>query len=357
MSDRPIGSVLIPAHNEEAVIGRRLDHLFDGIDPASLEVAVVCNGCHDGTAAAARASGHPVQVIELDVASKPAALGPGTGRWAVPTPLSRRRRGAAGSQRTAGARAPRAARRGGGPAADSLRHVPLHRPSRRYFRARAQMPSVMGSLWGAGVYGLTAAGRARFGDHPDVVAEDHWVDQHFDAAEIDIVGDEPVVVVAPARVRDLLKVRRRAYRGVVENGPPSRAAGAGQGDDAVDPARPAATLPHRAGSHRRRRLRLGGRGRPRLRPVRPVDALGARREPRARRRRLRRPPDGTLAPRSRRSRSIRPARGASAPSPAHVNRYGVHRRQRQPVAWPRAHAAARGAGCPRWRSGRSSRSS
>jgi len=31
------------------------------------------------------------------------------------------------------------------------------------------------------------------------------------------VGDEPVVVVAPARLRDLLKVRRRAYRGVVEN--------------------------------------------------------------------------------------------------------------------------------------------
>jgi glycosyltransferase involved in cell wall biosynthesis len=74
MSDGPIGSVLIPAHNEEAVIGRCLDHLFEAIDPASLEVAVVCNGCHDGTAAVARASGHPALVIELDVASKPAAL-------------------------------------------------------------------------------------------------------------------------------------------------------------------------------------------------------------------------------------------------------------------------------------------
>ena len=74
MSGRPAGSVLIPAHNEEAVIGRCLDHLFDGIDPESLEVAVVCNGCHDGTAAAARAGGHPVHVIELDVASKTAAL-------------------------------------------------------------------------------------------------------------------------------------------------------------------------------------------------------------------------------------------------------------------------------------------
>ena len=75
----------------------------------------------------------------------------------------------------------------------------------------------MGSIWGAGVYGLSAAGRARFGDHPDVVAEDLFVDQCFDADEIDIVGDEPVVVVAPAHYRDLLKVMRRAYRGAAEN--------------------------------------------------------------------------------------------------------------------------------------------
>ena len=34
--------------------------------------------------------------------------------------------------------------------------------------------------------------------------------------EIDIVGDEPVVVMAPAHYRDLLKVMRRAYRGAVE---------------------------------------------------------------------------------------------------------------------------------------------
>ena len=73
-SRRPIGSVLIPAHNEGAVIGRCLDHLFEGIDRSDLEVAVVCNGCHDDTAAVARASGHPVEVIELDEASKPAAL-------------------------------------------------------------------------------------------------------------------------------------------------------------------------------------------------------------------------------------------------------------------------------------------
>jgi hypothetical protein len=88
---------------------------------------------------------------------------------------------------------------------------------RRYYRARSRVPGVMGSIWGAGVYGLSAAGRARFGDHPDVVADDLFVHQRFDADEIDIVGDDPVVVVAPACFRDLLKVRRRAYRGAAES--------------------------------------------------------------------------------------------------------------------------------------------
>ena len=222
MSDEPIGSVLIPAHNEEAVIGRCLDHLFEAIDPTSLEVVVVCNGCHDATAAVARASGHPAQVIELDVASKPAALRAGDRALRA---FPRLYLDADVVLRGASARQvlEHLGRPGAVAARPPIRYDTSHSTAtvRRYFRARARMPSVMGSLWGAGVYGLTAAGRARFGDQPDVVAEDHWVDQHFDAAEIDIVGDEPVVVVAPARIRDLLKVRRRAYRGVVEN----RAAG------------------------------------------------------------------------------------------------------------------------------------
>jgi hypothetical protein len=73
------------------------------------------------------------------------------------------------------------------------------------------------SIWGAGVYGLSAAARRRFAEYPDVVADDLFVDQHFKPGELTIVGDDPVVVVAPANIRDLLKVRRRVYRGAAEN--------------------------------------------------------------------------------------------------------------------------------------------
>src|SRR4029453_12722070 len=218
MSDQPAGSVLIPAHDEEAVIGRCLDHLFDGIAPASLEVAVVCNGCHDRTAEVARASGHPVQVIELDVGSKPAALRAGDRALRNFPRLSPDAdvvlRGASARRVLEHLERP-----GAVAARPPIRYDTSHSSGivRRYFRVRAKMPSVMRSLWGAGVYGLTAAGRARFGDHPDITAEDHWVDQHFAATEIDIVGDEPVVFMAPARLGGLLKLRRRAYRGVAEN--------------------------------------------------------------------------------------------------------------------------------------------
>ena len=50
----------------------------------------------------------------------------------------------------------------------------------------------MSSLWGAGVYGLSEEGRSRFGDYPDVVAEDLYVDQHFDEHEIEIVSCAPL---------------------------------------------------------------------------------------------------------------------------------------------------------------------
>lgn len=70
----PLGSAIIPAHNEAAVISRCLDLLLDGFKPGELDVVVVCNGCTDNTADIARSAGHEVRVIEIDIASKIAAL-------------------------------------------------------------------------------------------------------------------------------------------------------------------------------------------------------------------------------------------------------------------------------------------
>jgi glycosyltransferase involved in cell wall biosynthesis len=209
--------VLIPAHNESAVIARCLHHLFQGIDAADLEVAVVCNGCQDDTAAVARACGHPVEVIDLAVASKPAALRAGD-RLLRAFPRLYLDADVVLPGRAARRVLEHLARDGSVAARPPFRYETAHASAivRRYYRARSQVPAVMGSIWGAGVYGLSAAGRARFGDYPDLVADDLFVDRCFRKDEIDIVGDEPVVVMAPAHYRDLLKVMRRAYRGAAE---------------------------------------------------------------------------------------------------------------------------------------------
>jgi glycosyltransferase involved in cell wall biosynthesis len=209
----PLGSVVIPAHDEAAVIGRCLDALFTGFLEGELDVVVVCNGCGDQTAAVARSSGHPVRVVELESASKPAALRVGDAAAAafprlyldadVILPGSAARRVL--HRLRAGAVAARPPIRYDSGASSA--------PVRSYYRARSRVPAVLGSLWGAGVYGLSAAGRRRFGAFPDLVADDLWVDGHFNDGEVEIVDCPPVVVVAPRCSRDLVRVLRRVYVG------------------------------------------------------------------------------------------------------------------------------------------------
>jgi glycosyltransferase involved in cell wall biosynthesis len=223
---RPLlGSVVIPAHDEAPVIRRCLDALLTGFGPGELDVVVVCNGCRDGTAARARAAGHAepaghaVRVVELGVASKPAALRAGDGAArafprlyvdadvVVPGAAAR----LVLKRLRAGALAARPPIRYDSSEASA--------PVRSYYRARSRVPAVLGSLWGAGVYGLSEAGRRRFASFPDVVADDLWVDRLFDRSEVEIVDCPPVVVAVPRRSRDLVRVLRRAYRGKAETSP------------------------------------------------------------------------------------------------------------------------------------------
>jgi len=208
--------VVIPALDEARTIGRCLDALCMGFAPGELDGVVVCNGCTDQTAAVVRSSGHPVKVVELAVGSKPAALRLGDATAAafprlyldadVVLPGSAARRVLERLQD--GAVAARPPIRYDSQASSA--------PVRSYYRARSRVPAVMGSLWGAGVYGLSEAGRRRFGAFPDLVADDLWVDGHFESTEVEIVDCAPVAVMAPQRSRDLVRVLRRVYFGKSE---------------------------------------------------------------------------------------------------------------------------------------------
>ena len=179
--------MVIPAHDESAGIRRCLDALFAGIAPGELDVVVICNGCTDDTAALTRSSGHPVRLIELAAASKPAALRAGDDAALA---FPRIYLDADVVLHGSAARAVLERLRAGALAA----RPPIHydsggssAPVRSYYRARSRVPALQGSLWGAGAYGLSEAGRRRFGAFPDVVAEDLWVDRHFASGEIVIV--------------------------------------------------------------------------------------------------------------------------------------------------------------------------
>ncbi len=213
----PLASVVIPAHDEAEVIQRCLDALFTGIQPGELDVVVACNGCRDDTALLARSSGYQLRVLELSSASKPAALRAGD-REALTFPRlyldadvvlhgSSVRKLA--ERLNAGATAARPPIR-----YDSSRSSG---PVRRYYRARSRMPAVLNSLWGAGVYGLSAAGRNRFDVFPDVVADDLWLEHQFEPGEAEIVDCAPVVVNVPRRSRDLVHMLLRSYKGKAEN--------------------------------------------------------------------------------------------------------------------------------------------
>lgn len=208
-----LGSVVIPAHDEASVIGRCLTALLADVPPGALEVLVVCNGCTDGTAEVVRSTGLPVRVIEIDKASKVAALRaaedetqafprlyldadvvlPGRSAVAVLQRLS--------SGDLLAARPPIRY--------DTQRCSPL---VRRYYAARVLVPGMLSRLWGAGVYGLSQRGQARFGTWPDLTADDLFVDSLFGDDEIEVVDTDPVVVSPPRTVRDLLAVRRRGAR-------------------------------------------------------------------------------------------------------------------------------------------------
>lgn len=208
-------SIIIPAHNEEAVISRVLAALLDGDAPGELEVIVACNGCTDRTAEAARRFGPPVRVIEIPAASKVAALNAGDAVAAgfprfyvdadVELPLDSVRRMAAALDR--------------GPA---LAAWPEPRtellgaswPVRAFYAVWLALPyNRAGGRVGAGVYALSREGRARFARFPDVINDDGFVRFRFAPHERMTVPGAWSQVQAPRTLAALVRVKTRVRVG------------------------------------------------------------------------------------------------------------------------------------------------
>jgi acetyltransferase-like isoleucine patch superfamily enzyme len=66
---------------------------------------------------------------------------------------------------------------------------------------------------GTGFYALSEAGRSRFDEFPDIIADDQFVLSRFDEAERCSVGSAEFVVAAPCDWRSLIYKKTRAYTG------------------------------------------------------------------------------------------------------------------------------------------------
>lgn len=205
-------SVIVPAHDEETTIAACLRSLA-GRPGSDRQIVVVCNGCTDGTAEAARRAAPRAKVIELAVASKTAALNAGD---AVATSFPRLyvdadvRLAPGAVERLVGAL------EAGAPAVSPRPMFEVGASPwivRSYLQFWGNLPRVRGGLVGAGAYGLSRAGRARFEAFPDVVADDYYVQQQFAPHERLLVEDARTIVRAPRSLDALVARKRRIITG------------------------------------------------------------------------------------------------------------------------------------------------
>lgn len=208
-------SVIVPAHNEGAVIGETLRVALEGLDAATAEVLVVCNGCTDDTAAVAARAGPLVRVLESPAPSKVKAVNMGLrearGSTVVCMDADIRLSGE-GILRLAEAlaapgvmaAAPKASMDFGSGAAWMVR---------AYYRVWLSLPYVAEGMMGCGVYALNAAGRARIGELPEIIADDGFVRASFLPSERVRVDRAVALVRAPRTLKDLIKIKTRSRLG------------------------------------------------------------------------------------------------------------------------------------------------
>ena len=228
-------SVVIPAHNEEAVLGQTLRTLLEDAAPGEFEVVVVPNGCTDATAEVAR-SYRGVTVLELPASSKASALNAGE---ELATGFPRIYLDADIQLSTACARALVAAvtptpdgRPGLLAAAPRRVVVTAGRPLlvRAFYTINRRLPVYRDTLFGRGAIAVSRSGRDRFDRFPDAFADDLFLNSLFAVGERAEVASAAAVSATPLRTRDLLhrlarvRAANRALRTTNDGVPSTRGA-------------------------------------------------------------------------------------------------------------------------------------
>lgn len=210
-------SIIIPAYNEEQVIGLTLTGLLEGIDSKILEVIVVCNACTDKTAELVRSISKNIICIEVNKASKTNALNVGDSHAhffprvyldadiqisskdiVILTKMLK--------QKSLLAVSP-------------YMQMDLSRSSwlvRAYYDIWQNLPYCREGLIGVGIYALSKEGRSRFNHFPNIIADDGFVRLQYTQKERSAVKGVVSIVTAPSHFIGLIKIKTRSRLGEYE---------------------------------------------------------------------------------------------------------------------------------------------
>lgn len=205
-------SVIVPAHNESAVIERCLTSLLEGSFLRTVEIVVVCNGCSDDTAALARRAAPNAVVVETELASKHGALTLGddvassfprcyVDADVVVSPGALDLVAGVLDKGDVHAAAPK-------PLFDLSRSG---RAARRFLQLWQHAPYFTDDLVGSGFYALSEIGRRRFGEFPPVVADDYFIASSFGPRERHAVDGCTFTPLLPVTLRGLVDIHIRHY--------------------------------------------------------------------------------------------------------------------------------------------------
>jgi len=209
-------SIIVPAHNEEKLIGKCLAPFVNVVADPDFEVIVVCNGCTDQTAQKVSELSKDFICIETETASKTNALNIGDQiassfpRFYVDSDvrLSLEAISAVSNVLNSGylAAAPQVEMDFDG----SSWFV------KAFYDVLLSLPYTKAGMIGAGVYALSREGRGRFMQFPAIIADDGYVRCLFSESERGLAKGYYSVVHAPRNLAALIKIKTRSRLGRYE---------------------------------------------------------------------------------------------------------------------------------------------
>lgn len=212
-----LATILIPAHNEVAVIERTLLHLSRGMSLADFRIVVIANACSDATAAKSRSVLPQAVVIETDKAGKCNALNLGYKEADPHKPVICLD---ADLDVTAESLTSLLVPilEGSALAACGQMDVRASESSplvRAYYKGWRANPYFDRGKFG-GLFALSAEAAKTIFPLPEITADDEFIRRSFSAKEKAFVTDCRFVARAPMGLASLFNVRCRSLRGTRE---------------------------------------------------------------------------------------------------------------------------------------------